>query len=1793
MSLLLEKLQKYGERLLDLSLRNQLLKTRFNSNIIRVIDELPDQLFKALRSGEKMYLKPLPDPADDPADEKTIRFTETLEIFRSTNEEYLKAIEKIEADDVEDIQQASETALRRLKDAVREELQLPARKFSSPQIKDHAISLGLNPDYEMPVLELDETIESKWTDNLIQTLILPDTLRRKMNSLNSSHQSLRKETGINPLFICFGYLEWRESSFSSQILHAPLLLLQTEFIDAEKRTERLTFKATGDELQINTTLSERLKRDFEYTLPELSDPEGDDSQPSIEEYWHKISTEIEKFPQWKVRRYICIGCYNSQNIPIYKDLENIPHSSISDLVTNMLEGRKDPNSSLLSEVYDVDAIERDRNLPNLIEPADSSQYSAVVDVLEGKNLVIKGPPGTGKSQTITNIISALISEGKSVLFVAQKQAALDVVKNNLKKNGLEDFVLDVFSSKSNKQSIFNSIADRVKLKRAPISSEYDEALDKYRQIKRRLNRYQEIISQKYGNTGKTLHDVIWDIPELSKSTPVSRKLLDFNFGEVDKLSEQRLDNLLSELDHFARQSIKINDEIQIDGTVLERINKVVSNPIDLEDIQSEIESQLSNLEEIESLTELFHSNNSFFSDITQKPYIAFDSLQKIEQLAREDNSLFELLLDANIQEVNLPKYKEVICRREKIVSDQVGLKALEGWEKDADLRYRIGPFDEYLSTDWIVRATDYSLRKEKFDQLVLSVEEKFDVSTMLYDTAELKLAAKELKLTSFFSFLSADWRRAKAIFKDLSKSTPNRDYVEMGAELVSLVEYSFEKISEKEKLSKISAQLNRELVAAKELVNSRFVAVENEIDQIEADLISTFSDPACLSHIRKLLDNAEQYSYLGEIRKLSREFKLGWALNPEVIAQYVSLTDRQDNFTQKSLGILSSFGITLSYPQQAKTAQYEECCTILRSLSQNSKNLTAYMQYLKTVKSLENGSVGEFYREYKKYSLPLFEITNIFKYIVRREQHRSIFSKYGDELAAYSGASLDRLQQDLRSLDSELRGATKDRLKYDIWQKADMQRAPSGVTQGKVRDKTERSLIDHISAKPNSRITLRQLFHQATDTLPRLKPCMLMSPLSVSQLLPLQNLFDVVVIDEASQMKPEVSIPSIARADQAVIVGDPNQLPPSSQFLSKQASSEDEEEDFSDESILDMALTVLQNPRELLWHYRSRHEDLIRFSNSEFYGNKLMIPVTSNPNELGKGITYKFIKEGVYQARSAASAGQKGGVNEIEARKMIESIIEFMNSRQSESLGVVLMNINQMELVRNLFDSAARKDAGVQTYLEKWSTQEEGVQEFFVKNLENVQGDERDVIMIGTVYGPNKNGDVHQRFNISGAHGWRRLNVLITRAKHEVVLFTSLPTHEIQDSDERSRQVFKKYLEYANTKILAEGSKTDFPIDNPFQQWAIDQINSVDGFSADWEIGVAGYRIDIAVKHDEFAGWIMAVETDGATYHSSKSARDRDLLRQQILEGYDWHFHRIWSTDWINDPVGVKHKLVSALERRLEFLRTKTKVSESADLPINTTLNSGKASFNSPTAEHLAVTSIASPSFDSADADVPSEAASYDISEDESSEVGNIARASADQDLEASVKSRPYVISDLEQAIIPDPVNFYQPAYRPLLSKAIEYIIDHEGPVEYEVLIRRVRDAHGWAKAGSDIRSVIQSCVPDGITQTKFGEKRFFWPSGMSPSLYSCARYPNPSDNEAEIRKYDEVSPEEIAVIDVWCRYINDSNGSIQSPDSIAKNVSLYLGWKKCSAQATTYILKALIQAANKETISSKLNSYF
>jgi very-short-patch-repair endonuclease/DNA polymerase III delta prime subunit len=526
-----------------------------------------------------------------------------------------------------------------------------------------------------------------------------------------------------------------------------------------------------------------------------------------------------------------------------------------------------------------------------------------------------------------------------------------------------------------------------------------------------------------------------------------------------------------------------------------------------------------------------------------------------------------------------------------------------------------------------------------------------------------------------------------------------------------------------------------------------------------------------------------------------------------------------------------------------------------------------------------------------------------FQYAVYQSMARELIQRHS-LLATFTRSGYENVRQRFAELDKKLLQTTRQHIAYQIAQRA----IPAGNNSGRVGNFTEKALLEHELNKKRRHIPIRQLVRRASQALQAIKPCFMMSPLSVAHYLPPGQIeFDLLIMDEASQIRPEDALGAIARSKQIVIVGDPKQLPPTP-FFERLIEVEDNQIETTwdgQESILDLGLNLYRKER-LRWHYRSEHESLIAFSNQHFYDNELIVFPAPHQQNSDYGIQLRYVAGATYQQ----------GYNLIEAEAVVAAVAEHFSHYPQLSLGVATVNLKQQELISDVLDQFCQQATGLEEQIKATETSAEP---FFIKNLENVQGDERDVIFISTTYGPDSpTGRIFQRFGpINHDMGWRRLNVIFTRAKQRLVLFTALRSRDIHPTLESKRGVLilKKYLEYAESsgQLAEQKSMTGKVPDSDFEV-AITHLLHQYGYQTVPQVGVAGFRIDIGVCHPQHPHeYILGIECDGASYHSAKSIRDRDRLRQAILERKGWKIYRIWSTDWFKNRETEVNRLLEVL----------------------------------------------------------------------------------------------------------------------------------------------------------------------------------------------------------------------------------------------------------------------------------------
>ncbi len=697
---------------------------------------------------------------------------------------------------------------------------------------------------------------------------------------------------------------------------------------------------------------------------------------------------------------------------------------------------------------------------------------------------------------------------------------------------------------------------------------------------------------------------------------------------------------------------------------------------------------------------------------------------------------------------------------------------------------------------------------------------------------------------------------------------------------------------------------------------------------------------------------------------------------------------------------------------------------------------------------------------------------------------------------------------------------------------------------GQTADSSEIGILLREVKKQRRHLPIRVLFQKIPNLLPRLKPCLMMSPLSVAQYLdPNGEPFDLVVFDEASQIPTHDAIGAIARGNKAIVVGDSRQLPPTSFFQqSDDPDAEPDEDDFQElESILDECVAARVPEKTLDWHYRSRHETLIAFSNYHYYDNRLNTFPSAIETVAHLGVSMRTI-DGHYDRA-------KSRTNRAEAEAVVAEIVRRLRDpKEAErSIGVVTFSKAQQSLVEDLLDKARRDTPA----LEKYFDEDQIVEPVIIKNLENIQGDERDVMLFSICYGPDLSGKVAMNFGpLNRDGGERRLNVAITRAREQLIVFSTLRSHQIDLGRTRSVGVrdLKTFLDYAQRGPIAIAESLvvdgDLQFDSPFEEEVHSMLRER-GWNVHTQVGCAGYRIDLGVIHpDEPGRFVLGIECDGAYYHSAKSARDRDRLRSEVLGRLGWRLHRIWSTDWWLDPTKEIEKAEAAIREAMKNLPNASPAASNAEPPEPTPAPEPAAQPEPPAPR---TQQYASPPTHAAAASEP--------------------RASYAAALPTAATAAPLPSEDAGQTYQCAPItpsrhgqdDAYERRFEFEFRDLIAQVIATEAPISTRLLARRVAPYWSVQRATKRFEKRVLSVfrLIDGTERPHFADG-FVWRAGQTPRTYSTFRVPDDGDPSTQ-RKPDEIPVEEVANA---ARHVLQANLGMAT-DDLARETARILGFSR------------------------------
>lgn len=1265
----------------------------------------------------------------------------------------------------------------------------------------------------------DEVGVDRYTDNQLETRLGPDGLAKKLLKIAREAKTAEEEQGVNILYLALGFVTWYEDETSNIAREAPLVLCPVELV-RNARTSTYDVRLRDEELITNLPLQRRLAEDFGIKLPTIEFDE--EWNPSA--YFAKIEQIIAGRARWKVDPdAIQLGFFSFSKLLMYLDL------SLDAWPDDALEAHT-LTRGLLYEGFDVEPpmFGPGDRLDDVLPPAkmfhvvdaDSSQARVIEEVRAGRNLVVQGPPGTGKSQTITNLIAAAAKEGKTVLFVAEKMAALSVVHDRLVKVGLRDVCLELHSKSANKKIVLAEVARTLSAAQAvPAMPEPPVTLTETRD---QLNKIATALHSPIGATGETPFSVL---ARQSRYIGMEASIPTFDADILATMTRAVERSLADDLIEF--------------GAIMNVIGTARAHPFwgvgafDLQPVE------LARLR----------------TDLT--------SASQGAQALRD-------ALDAPMTEMGLSEARSLSA------APAVGetLRSLEGF-----------PAGESVLAHSIFAASDPRRLTEALETAV-AWRELRDAEVNCFTEAAFEYDAGSLRapilagVQSFFARWGSAYRNASRQLASVLSSTLPKTAADRVDLLDRLIQVKRLRArwgddepfmaallggvwrSERTDFSRVSA-------VAAWVAKVRSAPLSVDIDRA----VALGSNVAVLHELKGSLDREAPIARSAVDRAVTI-----LQLRPEVFNGGIDGVDLIDVVAR-----FNTMGTAID-----RYGEWERMCRLEQRLAAGGISELATR--------VANGSLDG--------STALIELR-----FARAE-------RLWREAISASPALKDIAALDRHALAAEFAGLERSRLKENVTSilAGHLGQVPQGA-QGEMK------VLRGEIGKRRAHMALRRLFQQAPAALQRIKPVLLMSPISVAQYLTPGHLtFDLLVIDEASQVRPEDALGAIARARQIVVVGDQKQLPPSSFFdrlVADDGEGEDEPEDGEEnllggaaalgslESILSLCEARGLSSRMLQWHYRSRDPSLIRVSNREFYGDGLILPPSPLQEDPTFGMMFTKV-DGVYD---------KGGKrdNRKEGEAIVRRVAEHARAHPDLSLGIVTFSSAQKNTITELLELARRSDTSLDTFLREGQSED-----VFVKNIENVQGDERDVILISVGYGPTIPGGrlTSMTFGpVNGEGGERRLNVLFTRARVRCEVFASFDPGDI-DASRVSREgprILRRFLEFAKSGKLDDAVITGEEADTPFEEDVADVIRSF-GFLADPQVGSAGFRIDIGVRHPDKPGtYLLAVECDGATYHSALWARERDRLRQDVLEHLGWRFHRIWSTDWFYNRRAEIERLKSML----------------------------------------------------------------------------------------------------------------------------------------------------------------------------------------------------------------------------------------------------------------------------------------
>lgn len=1780
-----------------------------------------------------------------------------------------------------------------------------ARPFSF--LAGKAAPAGEQTDEDVPAEESDEIADlaqpeddvadergvfSRHVDTRLQTRLTPKGLQKRLLELYFDARTLEEEQGVNILYLTLGALKWIDPNNAANIRFAPLVLVPVQ-LERGNAGEKFKLRMRQEDYASNLSLEAFLDRAHGIRLPTFEG--GEDFDPVA--YFKDVVEAVSSKPGWEVQPdVIVLGFFSFAKFLMYRDLDpqtwpNGGKITERALVRGLLADGFEGSAGMIPEDANIDPFIPPSEMLHIVD-ADSSQALAVHEVRRGRDMVIQGPPGTGKSQTIANIIASAIADGKTVLFVAEKMAALEVVKRRLDATGVGDACLELHSNKANKRAVLEELRRTWELG-APKHQDAGSLHARLMIARDSLNRHVERMHAPHPASGLTPYQVIGQLSRLRQDgeKPGDLSLVGPETWSIDDFAERH--NVIGELadritligrpgDH-AWRGVGLSSILPTEVERLEeRLGLVVERLATLDAAQSALAARLE-LPPMQSLGEVgvlvVMANRIARAPSIEGPALADTvwehRLDEIDRLLATGQRYADLRahLAASVSESGwATDVSEAIAALRPLPStftltdfEQIAALAtlLPRLQAEAGALARTIGRDAPNSVDEarqlaaigerVASAPDADADAFASDVWNSGVERAADVvdAVAAYEdavattTGQLTDAAWDMDLagarvtlashgTGFMRIFSGEWRRANRLVRSvLTSPTPPLDETltvldalakgqvakrtieqehdfarsAFGGEwrgerststpLLSVVDWmrSLRGLGAEPRIiaarrpdrSEISTRAGRTGAVIDQLASSlselwsslneaQSLAFGEALAADRADLealltvvtrlhaANTASSaalvelPADFDDRRRLLDDlVELQSKDAAIADLAdvgtAAFGTAWRgtgsdwgslrvaadwiqANADIRVLSSKIDDRAapaadaalvEADTTALLDELMAIGEQLRLDVTAAlgretfaAAPLADLCAHLERWHQSGERLTQWTAYRDRAERTSSLGCDDVVRRLADGRLstdgavPAFEMA----------YYEAIYAdqiKADPDLGTFDGTLHGRLAREFADMDRQ-RIATAS---FEVV-KAHHQAVPArdGGAVGPL------GVLRAEIARRRGHMPIRKLMEKAAPAVQALKPVFMMSPLSVAQFLaPGLFDFDLLVMDEASQIQPVDALGAVARAKQVVVVGDPKQLPPTAFFSKMTGGGEDDDDDAGTrvtdiESILGLFTARGLPMRMLRWHYRSKHQSLIAVSNRQFYENKLFIVPSPYTAEAGMGLRFHRIPQGVFDAGATRT-------NMVEAKVVAQAIVAHARDHPELSLGVAAFSAAQRRAIMDQLEILRRGlPAEVETFF-----QMHHAEPFFVKNLENVQGDERDVIFISVGYGPTvPGGRVPMRFGPLGMDGGeRRLNVLISRAKQRCEVFASMSDEDIDPDFAGTRKgvlAFKLFLHFARTGKMTMAESTGRDHDSVFEEQVAKALQAK-GYQVHRQVGLAGFFIDLAVSDADRPGrYLIGIECDGASYHDARSARDRDRLRQSVLESHGWTIHRIWSTDWFQRP----KEQIDLVIARIEAAKAEH--------------DSQAAGVKATRAVNVEITTLEREGFTEVGLAAPDVEPANSLYE------------------EAEITRPRHLIGELHDTP------------RGALSALVEEVVRIEGPVHACEVVNRIREAWGLKRSGARIQEAVEAAIAVSVREGRItDEDDFLDVPGRTPKVRDRSAV-----RSASLRKSDTLPPAELEIAILGIVRINYG----ATDDQVMQAAARAVGFKSTSSQLRDLLADVIAAAIEGERLS-------